>query len=206
MVSLKGTPGAKQTYYIHYQIMTDMRSGSSPDSKEEVKAMVGSTGMYYVSKTISMYSDAEEIYTVVHPQKKIIRSRADKKIDPNLRRQQGALLQDSLIDNATILPCQQGTYHEKKVTVINLLPNAMAVKKLKIDKITYYLNETNQTMEGQEIFYSKASAIQKREIRFHALDFDYKGNIKSKAKDYLFDGDKLKSSFKGYTFEDNTKE
>lgn len=205
-VSMKELPGAKQLYYIHYQVFTQMRSEKNPDTRTEVKAMLGSAGMFYESDVISMYKDAEEIYTVVHPQKKIVRSIADNKTDMNLRRQQASLLQDSLIDNSLIRPCQKGIYHGKNVTRIELAPNASVVKKTAIEKIIYYYNEEKQTMEGQEIFYSKASPMVKREIRFLSLDFNYKGKVKPKAREYLFEGEKLKPAFRGYTFEDNTRE
>lgn len=205
-VSLKEAPSGKQVYFIHYEMFTVARPGKGgEDSRVEVRASLGKNIMFYESNYVSMYRDSNEVYTVIHPQKLIVRSFSDKTADASFRKNHLSNALDTLIDDGTVKPCRAGTYQGEAVKIAELLLNPASVKKTGLERIVYYLNEQKQSIAGQEMYYTYSSPVLKREIRFHTVDFNYKEKLKARARDYVFDGSRLKTVFKGYQVQDNYK-
>lgn len=203
-VSMRELPAGKQVYYMHYEMTNQAKPGSNAgNSRTEMKVTLGRSQMNYESNYVSMYRDSMEVYTVIHPQKLIVRSSATKDGDATFRQQSLSKMQDTLIDKGTMKPCRTATYYGKNVKVAELVLHSVASDKSGIERIVYYLNEQKQTIEGQEIFYNQNASLLKSDVRFHMVDFNYKEKFRAKARDYIYEGGKLRSSWKGYKVEDN---
>jgi hypothetical protein len=190
---------SSKAYCMHYETLNYGKDNA--EVKAFVKMILKGNSLVYESDYISIYQDDKEVYTLVHPQKVIVKSKPNSAKIKEMRMKKGGVLQDSVFKVSTLKSCTDGFLNSSPVRITELALTEQGSKTFKVTKIVYYFNEKENRLDKQELYYIPGAKIVKQEILFKEMSFDYKGKIKSHARDYLYNGSKLDSRYKDYKFQ-----
>ncbi|MEO1653139.1 MAG: hypothetical protein AAFU64_06315, partial [Bacteroidota bacterium] len=127
-------PKDNQYYYLDMDVTTIPNENSSYaqtslSSKDiDVKILVGNRMMYYKSKYLDIYSDLQNTFTVIYPQKLILWSKlsADYQANVDKQAQMNQVFserQRELVKKARLASCQDTVFQGVKSKKIILIPD-----------------------------------------------------------------------------------
>jgi hypothetical protein len=210
-MSIYTSPGKKQYYFLHLSVSTFPAKNSiyaqTAFSSEniEVKMILSAQQLFYESKYISIYQDATDVFTVLHPRKTIVWSKPEKAtqaVNADAILQRISFQKKKLVENANVTQCNQTTLNGKTVQVIELVTDQKAKEEFYIDKIIYYYHLPSKQVVKQIIGFVEEYKFEKQEITFHQLDTHYQGKVAKSARENVFIKDKqLRVAYKEYHLE-----
>ncbi len=160
----------------------------------------------YQSTQNSIYQDEQDTFTFIHPKKLGFYRKSPPNVFKNWKMQGQMLpeLREKLVETGSIKSISDTTWQNKNIKKINLDISEDFKAKINLVSITYYYSLEEDKILGQILFYKKNYQIEYQKVIYNELNYDYKGKVLSKVKDYIFsEKNQFLPKFAGYTLQKN---
>lgn len=202
-MSAYGIPKGKKTYAMETTVITVLRENHK-SIEMRTKIILGASQMQYLSDNFSALQDANDAFTIIHPQRKIIWGRGLMKANPEKEKQLFKGTEDSLISSSKVKSCKEVDYKSRKVILIVIEPTISVKKRFKIERMEYYYDLRKEKVEQVTTYYQSTENIEKKITIYDKIDFNYKASFNKPVYNEVFSaGQKLLPKYKGYTIVDN---
>ncbi|MFN3402658.1 MAG: hypothetical protein ACK40G_01095 [Cytophagaceae bacterium] len=199
-------PDPAKTYKLEMGVKTIYKKGLDiPDTDIKTTVLIKGDKVQYESSYLNMYMDEKNTFTIIHPQKLIVRADGGlrNKVD---KVEAFATIQDTLFKRSTVQSCMETITEGKKVKEITLIPDNLMQNATMINKIIYSYDLKEKRVYQTRIFFLPQSPKKEEIITYNSLNYNSKEKIFTKAENMVFtDQGKLQSIYKNYEFIDNRK-
>lgn len=197
-------PQGKSAYYMHMAIIKKMSPGADvPDTDADVKLIITPSQMHYETQLLSVYKDEQDAFTIVHPQKQIIRTSGGKIPYSNQAVGEVGAMQLTMLSQCTVSSCKSVEQNGKLYKQLILIPNEALKQKVQVKTMSFTYEKKSHSLKKIETRYLPGQAMINEQITIYDTDFNYKGVLPASVKSKVFNSSgKLLSSYKGYKIVD----
>ena len=206
--TMKPADGSRGNVYMSYTQITHLTQKQSSDpeqSKTTVECIIGKNQVHYKSNEISVYLDSVDNFTVIPIRKVVFWSNSLLERGKQKRIKDFNILQDSLFFACQLLSCKTVSAAEGYNKVVEMAPEAKALKAFPYKKITFYIHTETQTIKRVFLELLEPREYKSIEIIYHKLELNYKKeDMNVPVKQLLLAKDnKLKGNYVNYKLVDN---
>jgi hypothetical protein len=204
-------PGSGQMLMAHLTVTTVPAKDSPyaqvslPNQELDVRMIIGPGYLVYESPYLALYRDARECFTVIHPQRLVMRTSLAAGQNPGAAGAgelpaAGPLTDSPLLELSMVQSCRSDVLNGQPVQVIELLCNAEAQRRYRIGRMVYYFDAAHRRVLKQELEFVPGHPTLRQTIVYHTFDPHYR-HKPAPAATFLFSGNQLKEKFRGYAVE-----
>jgi hypothetical protein len=198
-------------YYFNYSVRSTFRKVSGvyetqKTTEATVDMYMSKEQMQYLSKDVSIYSDQQDVFTILNSHKIIYRSDPFRKEQFEQREKSISALQDTIFGMSSVSSCETlPAVIDGYTKIVTLQPNALAAQKFSIKKIIFYINAEKEEAKKIRIDYAGEHRMDNVEITYNKIDYNYKqASLGSSVKDrFVNRKSQLLSNYKDYKLIDN---
>lgn len=201
-------PEGDKAYYMHLTIIKQMAQGSkdpntNPDTNQEVELVISATQLHYTTKTVSVYKDQNDVFTIIHPLKQVIRSKGTAM---NYSEQGVAGVSNAqlkMIEHCSVQRCVKVNKGGSTLQELTLLADASFQKEAKVSTMRFLYDAQSNDLKEIETIYLKGHAMEREQLTIHNSNFNYQGILPKSIKTKLLNSKgELLPAYKGYSLID----
>ncbi len=201
----------KEFCYFHVVITPVPRPGSRQAKASfsgeptEVKVIAGPHRLYYESTHLSIYRDEKDIFTVIHPQKRILHaaSQSASATADTGPAESFLALQKHFLSDCVLKSSRDTLVEAKPWKVFRLVPHAKYQAQFPIREVVYYFNLSQKRIEKQVVYYHPSHGLLQQTIEYREFSFPFRGKVPRSARSYLLtDRNQLKRTYQQYRLEE----
>lgn len=203
-MSIYANPDPSKVYYLKMSTEAKYRPNSEyKDSRVDVTVIINGPKVQYESQYMNFYMDQDESYTVLHPQRLIVKgdggakNRTDKFGDM-------VSLHDTLLKHSQLVSCVEINQNSRLMKVITFKTDKLFEKATSISRVEYTYDLKEERVFKAVTFFSPSSIKKMEIITYSELSYDYKKSPFNDASEMIFaTKGNLVSRFKNYEIIDN---
>jgi hypothetical protein len=199
-------PEKDKVYSMQMEVETDYRQGSDKtDTRVSTSIHVSGYSKQYESNLVSYYTDRNQTFTVIHPEKLIYWQ--DGEITANQDNYAViTMLMDSLFKHSKLDYCRELKYEGRKVKEIKFTPDEKFKKSTQIRALVYYFDVKENRIYRLVTYFLETSEKEKQVVTYHSLSFNSKYKMFTSARNKIFSGKgTLNEKFRNYKIVDQRK-
>lgn len=202
-------PQEGKTYLFNYSISSTLNSkdkdGKNIISHSDIELYTSKTQYRFISKSISVYQDAENKFTILPTQKTIYWADSNMGLVKENQMERMKRIQDTIFRYAQVIDCKK---MEKEV--IDKIVKVKLEKKfsdyMQINQVTYYLDSKHKVLKRIYIEYPSTKDVLALDFTFKEADYNYtKTQLEAVKSIFIEDKATLKDLYKNYKLIDVRK-
>jgi|GEM_PF-3104065 len=202
-------PSGEQVFYFNLTVKSTLRSVKDPAQREsvsDVELFVSAKQAHYLSKQVEVYTDGDDMFTVLPSRKTIYWSDSDRDRQRDELIRSKSMLQDSLLAMCTQVE-DKAISQDGADRLVVLTPNEKARKIFGVRKVFFYINGKTRSIRKVQIEKTEAGPVDRIELIYHKIDLAYAGRPLKKPVRSLFVKGKsaLLPAYSGYRLIDSRK-
>ncbi|TVL99813.1 MAG: hypothetical protein CV087_16325 [Candidatus Brocadia sp. WS118] len=199
-----GKPEPGKVHHLEFNVEATARytpSNVNNMTKSLVDITITNDQYFYDSDFLSIWTDQQDQFMIMHPKKLIIKSKPSKDIQKIDYRQQMIMdLQDRILDNTDNINCQEIDMSNELITI---QPNQKIRDSHFIDKIEYTLDRKDHAIHEVTVYYLEPYKLIKQRVEYLALETNipYSTDLIDKKRVYEANG-LINEKYKNYQIVD----
>lgn len=203
--ALEATP-SNNFALLEMRIHTYLKNPYTDPITQNLKTISGNGITVYDNGQVSFYQDNNQSFMVVHEAKKIFWTKGGAKVsqtdNPNVSVEQLPNLKLKMIETSEVICLGDTLYNGLNTKMIELKVGIEMQNFVNFRKIKYYMDWENMSVQKQIMVYPPNYQYTKQIIEYTKQDANYKGNVHSNVKYYIFDtNNSILTHYKNYTLE-----
>ncbi len=167
----------------------------------QIKMWVRHKQLVYESAHLSVYRDAKESITVVHPLRSIIRADMANQTPSTASMAEFAMVRQRILEEATLTEARATTWKGQPVQRIVMQMQEKVQKKTGVRQVVYFYHLNQKRVIRQEFDYLPGMSCEKQTLDIEQLNFHDKQTIHTHAADYVFANNRPLPQYKQYSFD-----
>lgn len=196
------TPDKGQAFFMHYvSENVPHEKFRSSVIKQTIKVYISPEQTTLESNDIAVYKDEKDIFTVVHPLKKVIWNPAGPGQELNAGGiQEMAAVQKQLLTSGKIVQCKTIESGQGKFQKLELIPAKMYKDQYHINSMVIMFDLQQEMVEKVVINFKANQDVVTQIITYKEINFNYRDFKPGRVKKQFLDKEgNLSNQYQGYT-------